>query len=84
MFNTLGSRQKCRHFTDGIGKHILHENAWISIQISLKCIHRGLINDMAALVQTMAWRKTGDKLLSEPMVTLFTDAYMCLSAPMED
>ena len=29
-----------------------------------------------ALVHVMAWHRTGDKALSEPMLTQFTDAYM--------
>ena len=31
-----------------------------------------------AMVQVMAWRRTGDKPLPEPMLTQFTDAYMQL------
>ena len=30
---------------------------------------------MSALVQLMAWSRPGDKALSEPMLTLFTDVY---------
>ena len=36
----------------------------------------GPINNIPALIQKMAWRQTGDKPLSEPMLTQFTDAYM--------
>ena len=50
----------------------LNENIWISIKISLK----GSINNIPALVRIMAWRRPGDKSLSEPMLTRFTDAYM--------
>ena len=35
-----------------------------------------VINDTPALVQIMALRRPGDKPLSEPMLTRFTDAYM--------
>ena len=79
--NTLMPRQNGRHFADNIFKHIfLTENACISILISVKFIHRGSINNMLALVQIMDWRGTGAKPLSEPMMTLFTDACMRLSA----
>ena len=39
-----------------------------------KCIR--LINNIAALALIMAWRRSGDMPLSEPMLTQFTDAYM--------
>ena len=62
---------------DGIFKCIfLNENDWIPIQISLKFVPRNPIDNKAALVQVMAWRRTGDKPLPEPMMAHFTDAYM--------
>ena len=54
----------------------LHEKFCILIQISLKFVCKGPIDNKWALVQVMAWRWTGDKPLSEPMLTQFTDAYM--------
>ena len=54
----------------------LNENIWISYKISLKYVPWGLIDNMSALVQIMAWRRSGDKPLSEPTLTQFTDAYM--------
>ena len=48
----------------------------ISIQISLKFIPKGSIDNNSALVQVMAWRRTGHKPLPELMRTQFTDAYM--------
>ena len=53
----------------------LHENDKISIQISLKC-PKSSIDNTPAFVQVMAWRRTGDKPLPEPMFNQFTDAYM--------
>ena len=62
---------------DDIFKRIfLNENVRISIQISLKFVPKGSIDNKPALVQVMAWRRIGDKPLSEPMLTRFTDAYM--------
>ena len=46
----------------------------------MKFVSKGLINNIPALVQIMAWRRTGDKPLSEPMITQFNDAYMRHSA----
>ena len=51
-----------------------YESSLISIQISLKFVPKGLINNMPSLVQTLAWRRIDDKLLSEPMMVSFTYA----------
>ena len=54
----------------------LNENDKIPIRISLKFVSRGSIVNKPALVQVMAWRRTGDKPLPELMLTQSTDAYM--------
>ena len=36
---------------------------------------KGPIDDNSALVQVMAWRRTGDNPLAEPMLTQFIDTY---------
>ena len=54
----------------------LSENDRISIKISLTFVPRSPIDNKAALVQVMAWRRIGDKSLPEPMMAEFTDAYM--------
>ena len=62
---------------DGIFNCIfLNENDRIQIQILLKDVPRSRIYNKPTLVQVMAWRRTGDKPLSEPMMTQFIDAYM--------
>ena len=62
---------------DDIFKRIfLNENVSISIQISLKIVPKGPIEHKSALVQVMAWRRTGNKPLPEPMMTQFGDAFM--------
>ena len=82
-FNSLRPRQNRRYFADVVFKCIfLNENVWIPIKISLKFVPKGPINNILALVQIMAWRRTGDKPLSEPMMTQFNDAYMRRSASM--
>ena len=83
MIDTLRPRQNGRHFADDTFKRIfLNENVRITIKISLKFVPKGPINNIPALVQIMAWRWTGDKPLSEPMMTQFNDAYMRHSASM--
>ena len=74
MFNILRPRQNGRHFADDIFKCIfLNENIWISLKISLKFVPEVRINIIAALVQIMAWRRSGDKPLSGTMmVSLLT------------
>ena len=54
----------------------LNEYHKIPIQISLKCVPSSPIDNKPALVQVMAWRRTGDKPLPGPMMTEFIDAYM--------
>ena len=54
----------------------LNENHKILIKISLKFVPRSLIGNKPVLVLVMAWRRTGDKPLPEPMLTQFTDTYM--------
>ena len=39
-------------------------------------IPKGPIDNNQELVKIMAWRRKGDKPLSEPMQTQFTGAYM--------
>ena len=79
--NTLRPGQNGRHFPDDHLKCIfLNENIWISIHISLKFAPKGRINNIPALVRIMAWRRLGDKPLSEPMmVGLLT--HMCVTRP---
>ena len=57
-----------------------NENIWISIDILLKFVAKGQINNVPALVQIMAWRRPGDKPLSKPMmVCLLT--HICIAWP---
>ena len=65
------------NMADNIFKCILlNENDIIRIQISLKFVPRSPTDNKSSLVQVMAWCQTGDKPLSEPMLTQFIDAYM--------
>ena len=48
----------------------LNVNVKIFINISLKFVSNGPINNIPALVQIMAWRWPGDKPLSELMMII--------------
>ena len=81
IFNTLRPRQNGHHFADDMLKCIfLNENAWISIKISLKFVPKGSINNNLALFQIMAWRRPGDKPLSEPMM-VSSLTHICITRP---
>ena len=73
-FKPLRPRQNGRHFADDtLNRIFLNENVRISIAISLKFAPKGSINNIPTLVQIMAWRRPGDKPLSESMmVSLMT------------
>ena len=80
-FNTLRPRQNGRHFADDIFKCIfLNENVWIPIKNSLKFVPQGPINNIPALVQIMAWRRSGDKPLSGPMMVRLP-THICVTRP---
>ena len=58
----------------------LNENIWISSLISPKFVPEGPINNIPALVQIMAWRRPGDKPLSEPMMVSLP-MHICVTRP---
>ena len=64
--------QNSRNFADDF---FMKEKFCIWNRFSL-FVPEGIINNIPALVQIMAWCLPGDKPLSEPMLTQFTDAYM--------
>ena len=74
--NTLRPRQNGRHFADDTFKRIfMNENLRISINISLK-----FVTISQHWFKIMAWRRPGDKPLSEPMmVNLLT--HKCVTRP---
>ena len=79
--NILRPRRNEQHFADHIFKRIFfNENVWTSIKISLKFVPKGPINNIPALVQIMAWRRPGDKPLSEPMMVRST-THICVTRP---
>ena len=81
IINTLRPRQNGRHFADDIFKCIfVNENVWISIKISLNFVPNGPINNIPALVEIMAWRRPGDKPLSEAMMVNLP-THICVTRP---
>ena len=75
--NSTFPRQNGSHFADDISKWILmNETLCVLIRISPKFVSNGTIGNNPVLVYIIAWRRIGDKPLSEPMLTQFTDVYM--------
>ena len=79
--NSLRPRQNGGHFADDIFKCIfLDENVWILIKFSLNFVSKGPINNIPVLVPIMAWRRPGDKPLSEPMMVSLPTR-ICVTRP---
>ena len=81
FINTLRPKQNGRHFADDNFKPIfLKDKIRISIKISLMFVPKSPITNIPALFQIMAWRRPGDKPLSEAMVvSLLT--HICVARP---
>ena len=60
--------------------NFFNENVWISIEISREFVPKGPINSIPALVQIIAWRRSGDKPLSEPMMVSLP-THICVTRP---
>ena len=81
ILTPLRPRRNGRYNADDIFNWIfLKENVWIPIKISLKFVPKGPINNIPALVPMMAWRRPGDKPLSEPML-IFVPTHICVTRP---
>ena len=81
LVNTLRPRQDGRHFADDIFTCIFFiENCCILIKFSLKYVRKGPIDNNPELVQIMAWRRSGDKPLSEPML-ISLPTHICVTQP---
>ena len=81
QLNTLRPRQNGRYIPDDIFKRIfLNETWWISLKIWLKFVPNVRINKIPASIQVMAWRRPGDKPLSEPMMVRLP-TLICVTRP---
>ena len=76
LINTLRPRRNEQHFK----RIFFKENVWISIKISLKFVPKGPIDNITALVEIMAWRRSGDKPLSQPMM-ISLPTHICVTRP---
>ena len=80
-FNSLRPRGNRRHYADDMFKCIfLNVSVWTPIEISLTFVPKGSINNNPALFQIMAWRRRGDKPLSEPMM-VSSLTHICVTRP---
>ena len=76
-FSSSNPGQNGPHSTDDdLRYNFVDEKFCILTKISQKFVPKCPIDNSPALVQIMACHRIGDKPLSEPMLTLFTDAYM--------
>ena len=82
QYIALWKMLNCRHFSDDIFKCIFSMKIAKFLQISLRVIPKGPINNNPASVQIMAWCRLGDKPLSESIVIWYSDAQMLHSASM--
>ena len=81
ILNAFRPRQNVRHFPGNLFSNaFFNENVQISIKVSLKFVPGGPVNNFPALVQIMAWRRPGDKPLSEPMM-ISLQAHICVTRP---
>ena len=81
FINTLRPRQNIRHYADETFKRLfVNKNIRLLIEISLKFVPKGPINNIPALVQIMAWRRPGDKPLFEPMMVCLP-THICVTRP---
>ena len=79
--NTFRPRQDGPHFpNDTFNRIFMNKNVRISIEFSLKFVPKRPINNIPSLVQIMAWRRPGDKPLSEPMMVSLL-AHICVTRP---
>ena len=77
---TLRPIQNERYFAEDFFKGIfVNENFRVSIKISLNFVLQGPFDCNSALFQITAWGLTGDKPLSETIVTRLT--HICITPP---
>ena len=73
--DSIYPEQNSRHFADDIVRCI-SVNEKFMYRISLMFVPKDLTGNESVLVQVMTWCRTGGKLLPEPTLTQFGDAYM--------
>ena len=77
LINPSPPEQNGRRFAADVFRCIfVNEKFCILVEISLKFVSYGPIDNNTGFVQIVAWRRIGDKPLSEPMMARSSDAYM--------
>ena len=77
MINSSPLGENGRHLTDKfLDAFFMSEKFCILMEISLKFAPKGVIDKKSALVQVMAWHRTGDKPLPEAILTQLYDTYI--------
>ena len=81
VYQHIEAETNCRHFTDDIFKGIfLNADVLIALKISLKFVPNIRINNIPSLIKIMAWRRSGDKPLSESMMVILL-THTCETRP---
>ena len=81
VVNILRPKRNGQRFADDIFKRIFfNENVWISIKISLTFVPKSPIYNIPVLFQIMAWRRPGDKPLSEALMDNLP-THICVTRP---
>ena len=57
VYKHIEAETNGRHFADIFKCIFFSENVWIPIKISLKCVPKGQIDNIPAMVQIMVWRR---------------------------
>ena len=77
---THWGRDKMDAISQTFSSAFFNENIWIPIKMSLKFVPKGSIYKIPASDQIMAWRRPGDKPLSEPMM-INLPPHICVTQP---
>ena len=73
-FSHIEAETKCPPFSRR------HFQIWILIKISLKFVPKGPINNIPGLLKIKAWRRPGDKPISEPIMVSLS-MHICITRP---
>ena len=70
----------CQFADDSFECIFLNETIWLSMKIPVMFVPMDSINNIPGLVQILAWRRPGDKPLSEPMMFRLS-THICVTQP---
>ena len=69
--SSLPAQVGCDFADDMFRCIFMNEKVFHVVRISLKSVRKGPVDNISALVQIMAWYRTGDKALTEPMLAQY-------------